>query len=62
LYTDGGAKANIGTKVWIKRKREEVRAEARCDVLVLPPAGKASKKARITVDIEGELVGNDTRL
>ncbi|KUF88104.1 hypothetical protein AM588_10002112 [Phytophthora nicotianae] len=62
LYTDGGAKVNIGTEVWITRKQEEVRAEACCDVLVLPPAGKASKKARITVDIEGELVGNDARL
>ncbi|KUF89539.1 hypothetical protein AM588_10002295 [Phytophthora nicotianae] len=62
LYTDGGAKGNIGTEVWIKRKREEVRAEASCDGLVVPPAGKPSKKARITVDIEGELVGNDARL
>ncbi|KAH7459331.1 uncharacterized protein KRP23_15267 [Phytophthora ramorum] len=46
LYTDGGAKGEIGTDHWLKQKRKEARLESRSEILTLPPAAdKMGKEA-----------------
>ncbi|KAG3067671.1 hypothetical protein PI124_g21758 [Phytophthora idaei] len=56
-YSSGGAKGTIGTDAWLKLQREVVQLEARDEILTLPPA--PGKKARLTVDIVGEMVANE---
>ncbi|KAG3067707.1 hypothetical protein PI125_g23588 [Phytophthora idaei] len=57
VYSSGGAKGTIGTGAWLKRQCEVAQLEARDELLTLPPA--PGKKARLTVDIVGELVANE---
>ncbi|GMF50472.1 unnamed protein product [Phytophthora fragariaefolia] len=59
VYYNGGASRNIGTEAWLKRQREHVQQEARVEILTLPAPDSTSKKARVTVDIAGELVCNE---
>ncbi|KAG3113295.1 hypothetical protein PI124_g5066 [Phytophthora idaei] len=59
VYSNGGAQGTIGQEAWLKRKQAEVQTEARTEIPAFPfTAGVARKKARLTVDIDGELVSN----
>jgi hypothetical protein len=59
VYSNGGASGYIGTEAWLKRQREHVQQDARVEILTLPAPASTSKKARVTVDIAGELVCNE---
>ncbi|KAG3161178.1 hypothetical protein PC128_g20844 [Phytophthora cactorum] len=55
-YASGGVKGDVGTAGWLKR-RIVIQAEARVEVLTLPPEPQRTpKRQRATVDIAGRLV------
>ncbi|KAE9339232.1 hypothetical protein PR003_g11121 [Phytophthora rubi] len=45
VYTNGGARGEIGKEAWLKRQREAVRLETRSEILTLPPAAETLVRA-----------------
>ncbi|RLN51363.1 hypothetical protein BBJ28_00023216 [Nothophytophthora sp. Chile5] len=62
VYSNGGAKRELGNAEWLKRKHE-MTTEVRDGILTLPvAASEKGKKPRLTVDISGRLITKEMLL